>query len=139
MNDSTAHEEALIRAFIVPARRERWLEALADPSRRPAFLDRLNHCPDFAPRFVTPVLSADVVDPLRSRGAPSMCHVLSGADELDGRELPLEDAVADAERAGWGTMVSCLPGRLAYYYDECGERRLLLERPARPRSRRPIA
>ena len=29
---------------------------------------------------------------------------------------------------GWGTIVSCLPGRLAYYYDEEGARRMLLER-----------
>lgn len=128
MNAAKAHEEAVVRAFIAPARRGRWLEAIADPGRRSTFLDRLNHCPDLDPRFVTPVPSADVADLLRSRGAPATCHILSAADELDGRELPLEQAVAEAEKAGWGTIVSCIPGKLAYFYDECGERRLLLVR-----------
>ncbi len=128
MNENHTHEEAVVRAFVVPARRGRWLEALADSSRRSAFLDRLNHCPDLDPRFVTPI-SSGVVDLLRYRGAPSTCFVLSSSDELDGRELPLEQAIAEVERVGWGTIVSCVPGRLAYYYDECGERRLLLERP----------
>ncbi|HYH63300.1 MAG TPA: hypothetical protein VD866_01235 [Urbifossiella sp.] len=129
MDELAAHEEAVVRAFVVSARRGRWLEALTDPARRSRFLDRLNHCPDLDPRFVTTVPSgAEVVGLLRSRGAPATCHVLSAADELDGRELPLEQAVAEAEKAGWGTIVSCLPGRLAYYYDECGERKLVLER-----------
>lgn len=126
-----AHEEAVVRAFVAPARRGRWLEALADPARRSRFLDRLNHCPDFDPRFVTPVPGGvDVAALLRSRGAPPTCHALSAADDLDGRELPLEQAVAEVEKAGWGTVISCIPGRLAYYHDECGERRLLLERTA---------
>lgn len=129
MDERAAHEVAFVRAFVVSARRGRWLEALADPARRSVFLDRLNHCPDLDPRFVTSVASAaEVVGLLRSCGAPATCYVLSAADELDGRELSLEQAVAEAERAGWGTIISCIPGRLAYYYDECGGRRLLLER-----------
>ncbi|MFO0798318.1 MAG: hypothetical protein U0804_12645 [Gemmataceae bacterium] len=129
MNQHTAHDEAVVRAFITPARRGRWLEALADPTRRPAFLDRLNHCPDLDPRFAVAVpRGADVADLLRSRGAPLTCYVLSATEALDCRELPLGEAVAAVEAGGWGTIVSCLPGRLAYFYDECGERRLLLER-----------
>ena len=45
-------------------------------------------------------------------------------------ELPLAEAVWEATAAGWGTLLGCVPGRLAYYYDECGLRRMLLERPA---------
>jgi hypothetical protein len=56
--------------------------------------------------------------------------VLSGTPELDGREMPLVEAVWEAEAAGWGTLVGCVPGRLAYYYDETGLRRMLLERAA---------
>lgn len=46
------------------------------------------------------------------------------------RELPLAQAVAEAESGGWGTLIICLRGRLAYYYDECGDRRMLLKRAA---------
>jgi hypothetical protein len=47
---------------------------------------------------------------------------------IDGRELPLAEAVAAAQAGEWGTLISCVPGRLAFYYGECGVRRMLLER-----------
>ena len=123
------HEEATIRAFIVRSRRPRWLESLASAERRPKFLDGLNHCRDLDERYACPLASsAEVLAMLTARGAPKTCYVLSDSAELDGKELPLAEALAEAEVHGWGTIVCCLPGRLAYYFDECGERRLLLER-----------
>lgn len=123
------HEEATIRAFIAPPRRPRWIESLASAKRRGGFLDRLNHCRDLDERFTNPLPSnADVPALLRSRGAPKMCYILSATEIIDGQELPLVEAVAQAEQNGWGTLISCVPGQLAYYYDECGERRMLLER-----------
>jgi hypothetical protein len=125
------HEEALIRAFIAPERRSRWLEALASAKRRAKQLDRLNHCRDLDDRYATALpSSADVVALLRARGAPETCYVLSDTRALDGREMPLAEAVPEAEAGGWGTLLGCVPGRLAYYYDECGFRRILLERAA---------
>jgi hypothetical protein len=126
----TEHEEAVVRAFIAPARRPRWLEFLAS-DRRSAFLDRLNHCRDFDPRYAAPLAAGvSVASLLKARGAPATCYVLSAKWELDGREMPLVEALNAAEVGGWGTLISCIPGRLAYFYDECGERRLVLERPA---------
>lgn len=125
------HEEATIRAFITPARRIRWLESLASAKRRGRFLDRLNHCRDIDERYATPLPSnADVVAVLKALGAPATCYVVSCTADLDARELPLARAVAEAESGGWGTLIICVPGRLAYYYDECGERRMLLKRAA---------
>jgi hypothetical protein len=37
-------------------------------------------------------------------------------------------ALADIELGRWGTLIGCIPGRLAYYCGECGESRTLLER-----------
>jgi len=124
-----AHEEATIRAFVHPPRRPRWLESLASAERRSRFLARLNHCRDLDERYARLLPSnADVVAILRRCGAPATCYVVSATMALDGREMPLEEAVAEASQGGWGTILSCLPGQLAYYHDECGERRLLLER-----------
>jgi hypothetical protein len=126
------HEEALIRAFMAPERRSRWLEGLASAKRRAKQLDRLNHCRDLDERYATELPSStDVVALLRARGAPEACYVLSAIRALDGREMRLADAVREAELGGWGTLLGCLPGRLAYYYGESGERRILLERAAR--------
>lgn len=122
-------EEATIRAFIAPSRRARWIESLASLNRRAKFLDRLNHCRDFDDRYCTSLAAtSDTFAVLTARGAPGYCHVISDAPELDGRELPLRDALAESELAGWGSLFCCKPGQLAYYYGEHGEVRLLLER-----------
>jgi hypothetical protein len=122
-------EEALIDAFIVPAKRERYKGQLVKPKRRAKVLDGLNHCSDFDPRYATEVPSnVDVVALLRSSGAPEACHVISDVKELDGREMGLREAVDEIEIHMRGTLIGCIPGRLAYYYGEAGEQRLLLER-----------
>lgn len=122
-------EAAIIDAFIAPHRRERWRISLRSDKRRRTFLDCLNHCRDFDPKYAQPLASnADVLALLQSHGAGERCHVVSAAAEIDGQEMPLPDAIAAAAQYGWGTILSCIPGRLAYYYDECGERRFLLLR-----------
>lgn len=123
-------EEAIIRAFVAPHRRSRWLASLGSAKRRRKFLDCLNHCADLDPRYVQPVPSnIDLVALLRARGAPGACYVVSDVTEIDGREMPLEEAVAEAESGGWGTLISCVAGRLGCYIDEAGtKRRLLLVR-----------
>jgi hypothetical protein len=123
------HEEATIRAFVTPSRRERWLGLLDSVKRRRSFLGRLNHCRDIDERYATAIPSnANIVGVLRSHGAPETCYVISDIPTLDGREVELGDAINQIECGMWGTLISCVPGRLAYYYDECGARRLLLRR-----------
>jgi len=125
-------EEATVRAFIAPARRRRYLEFLASPKRRRRFLDRLNHCRDIDERFATSIRSnVDVAALLRQRGAPETCYVISDTSEIDGQRLGPEEAIERSGSALWGTLISCIPGKLAYYYDECGARRMVLERNLR--------
>jgi len=129
-------EELIVRAFIAPHRRSRWLSCLSSAKRRRKFLDCLNHCADLDPRYARPVPSnVDVVALLRSHGAPAKCYVVSDIVSIDGREMSLDEAVAAAESGGWGTMIICVPGRLGCYIDEAGtKRRLLLVRgEAEPR------
>lgn len=127
-------EEALVDAFIVPAKRERYKGFLANRKRRGKLLDGLNHCSDFDPRYATEIPSkTDVFALLRSRGAPESCHVISDVKELDGKTMPLQEAIDETEAHMWGTLIGCVPGRLAYYYGEAGEQRLLLEKaPNKP-------
>lgn len=124
-------EEATIRAFIVPHRRPRYLEQMADPERRRRFLNRLNHCRDLDPRFATPASDVSASD-LAERGAPKRCRLISAAAELDGREMPLAEAIEEVQSHGWGTIICCLPGRLAWFRDESATptREFLLTRNA---------
>ena len=127
-----ATEDATVRAFIVPSKRDRYATLLGNPRKRASFLDGLNHCRDFDAKYATALAStADVPALLRSHGASETCRVISDYREIDGREMPIDDAVRQAEASGMGTLLCCVPGRLAYYVGEFGEHRLLLRRNAR--------
>jgi hypothetical protein len=124
-------EDATVRAFIVPAKRDRYAGLLGDAKKRARILDGLNHCHDFDTRFATALPStADVPAVLRSHGAAATCRVISDYRKIDGQVMPIEDAVGEAEASGMGSLLCCVPGQLAYYVGESGEQRLLLRRNA---------
>jgi hypothetical protein len=125
-------EDATVRAFIVPAKRDRYATLLGNATRRATFLDGLNHCHDFDTRYATALPStADIPALLRSHGAGATCRVISDYREIDGQVMPIEDAVREAEGSGMGSLLCCVPGKLAYYVGESGEQRLLLRRNAK--------
>ena len=41
--------------------------------------------------------------------------MLSSNSDLDGREMPLDDALQAVVGAGEGTFISCIPGKLGFY------------------------
>jgi len=97
------------------------------------FLSELYHlCWLLDPRYSQEVpSSADALHSLRSEGAPDLCYVMSNVAELDGREMPLQEAIEAADAAEMmGTVVDCIPGRLAYYSGEGAEGQMILRRPA---------
>lgn len=125
------HEEKTIDAFILKERRDRYKFLLGsdDHKRRSQCTNRLNHWRDFDPKYATWLPSnANVVALLRREGSPESVYVISNTDSIDKKVMPLVDAVSEAESNGWGTIISCIPGRLAYYYDEEGESRAILKR-----------
>lgn len=123
------HENALVDAFVVPSKRARYKELLASSKQRKKILDGLDHLRDLDDRYAKELPSStNIVELLRSRGAPKSCHVISSVAKLDGREMALQDAIDETEANMSGTIIGCIPGKLAYYYGESGEQRLLLER-----------
>ena len=112
-------EEATIRAFVNSTKRDRLLTLLGNPKRRRKVLDALNHFDDWDERFAQPVKSsADILALLRQAGAPAECHVISDDDELDGRSMPLDEAVRACEQFDFASILCCIPGKLAFYFDE---------------------
>jgi hypothetical protein len=118
------------------------LEFLANPGNRKKLTGELAHFRWFDPSFVTPVPWK--VDPsitlgekhlqgvdhvyrlLKSRGASETCWAISQDPEIDGRELDLKTILEKLIGSGTGTLLSCLPGKLAYFDGE--DERLLLAR-----------
>ncbi len=122
-------EQKTIKAFIIREKQARYIYLLSTPKKRRTGVGRLNHCTDMDARYVQWLgHGTDVEAVLRSAGCPNTVYVMSSAEEIDGRTLPLKEALDLVVQHGWGTIVSCIPGRLAYYYDELGERRAILKR-----------
>lgn len=68
----------------------------------------------------------DVLDVLKELGAPDVCRVISYIADLDGRRMPLQDAIKGAEDGGWGTVIGCTAGKLAFHFGEGAEWNSLL-------------
>lgn len=128
-------EEAFVGAFIARDSRDRWISLLGSRKRRRKILERLAQCPDFDERLATLVPPAEQTPErisalLRQRGAPDSCHVISEWSELDGKEMLLSEVLSRIVGYGMGTIVSCVPARLAYYEGEDAGERYILERKA---------
>ena len=136
------HEQETIRAFVLRNQQERFLGFIANPKNRKKFVRELGHFRWFDRRFATPVLwkvdpslalwdrhvqgNENVLRLLKSKGAGQMCWVISEDAEIDGRESDLESALENVNGRGMGAILSCIPGKLAYFEGE--DERLLLAR-----------
>ncbi len=114
------HEQAFVHSFIVKSKQSRYLEKLASPKHRRDFLGRLHHNLDYDPKFAAQVppseqFSGLVYAKLRELGAPEQCHAIAAGADLDGCQLPLRETLDNVIGMGNGVVISCIPGRLAYY------------------------
>lgn len=128
------HEREVVRAFIQKSRQERCAFLLAHPDRRKKFRDAMAHFKWLDERFATPIPSstahtaAEIVALLRRKGAGRTVWVISQNARIDGREMPLEDAMEEAWGGQYGTILSCISGKLAWFRDEEMHSERLLER-----------
>jgi hypothetical protein len=134
--DQQLHEQGL-SFFIVGEWRARFRESLAPGKRRNKLRSQLPHFSHLDERFTTLVPpreqnSSALYQRLRAKGAGERCYLLSEDADLDGHELPLDEALVEVvdKAKDLATFISCAPGRLAYFHDEEPESRYLLERPS---------
>lgn len=131
------HEQAFVRAFIVPDKQDRYLQKLASARHRREFLRKLHHGFDFERKYLVHVPPAEqtaalIQKRLHKLGAPDSCHVIAAHSELDGKALRLEDALQKILGMVDGVLLSCIPGVLAYFEGEEMKSRYLLIHPGRP-------
>lgn len=126
----TQDEILHVKTFFEKGRSERFAEMGDKEKPRAKWTDKLNHAPGLKPEHASWLPSnADIVTQLKQKGAPETCSIISNSSRLDGKSMPLEEAVEEVKRDGWGSVLICIPGKLGYYYGESGERRALLTRP----------
>jgi hypothetical protein len=124
-------EEEILRAFIRRERADRYVAQLKKKMRREKLRFDLDNLFDLDGRWIRR-LSREEDNPralyalLRKLGAPEGCYVMSGDSEYDGAHLELRQVLNAIHATGMGTIVSCIPDRLAYYEGE--DRRFILER-----------
>lgn len=126
------HEEGLSR-FIEPAHRARFRDSLRNEKLRAKLRDQLAHFRWLDARYAVSAGPLDVdgiTQRLRALGAPDTCFVISENETLDGRKMPLDEAVRAVLWGDYGTLLSCVPGRLAFYCDEAPLDVTILQRGA---------
>lgn len=127
-------EAAFFQSFVDPRRKARYVELLSNKRGREKIrltLDHFKHldlrvCHRINPAEQNPT---DILRILTALGAPDLGHVMSSDGELDGRELPLSEALHLIVGRGQGTLISCVPGKLAYFESEEPGERYLCHRP----------
>jgi hypothetical protein len=125
------HEEDAIRAFILPARRDRYLGFLGSAKGRAKLIAELPHFKALDPSCLLLIppnqkKPKDVHKTLTSMGAGPKCWIISENRKLDGKEMDLEIALQETIGYQMGTIISCVPGKLGYFEDE--ESRYILRR-----------
>lgn len=117
MND---HERRFVEFLAEPNRRRvKTLLELGEKRRRDV-RSLLHHAVRLDPRFRHHLAGSDPYPPrveamLRERGAPATCYVLAADPKLDGRVMPILEALDAILGMGNGAFVSCIPGRLGFY------------------------
>lgn len=125
------NEQALIAAFVKRSKRDRYREILTSPRLRYKFTSQLAHFSDFDPKYRVPISSSklfaeNIAIELQRRHSPSTVYAISEDPGLDEKELPLVEALEKIVGRGMGTVLSCVPGRLAFVETE--DERFILER-----------
>jgi len=124
-------EHALIAAFVKRSKRDRYRDILSNPRLRHKFTNQLAHFADFDPKYRLPIPSnklfvGNIALELQKRHSPNIVFAISEDSTLDQKELPLVEALNRIVGRGMGTVLSCIPGRLAFVETE--DERFILER-----------
>ena len=136
------HEQGVIKAFVLQKKQERFLTFLSKSKTRKKLTHELADSRCFDPRFTTPIpWKADpegglwqrhvqgienIHGLLKAKGAGKSCWAISEDSTLDGKEADLESVLEKVIDNQMGTILSCIPGKLALLASE--DARLLLSR-----------
>ena len=118
-------ERQFVEAFVTMEKRQRLFDFFASKKARwKALLELAHFHPDIIDaRWAEPVRRAEstpvsIARRLREKGASGDCYVFSNASSLDQRVIPLDDAIRTVHGVGCGTVVSGIPGELAFFEGE---------------------
>ena len=134
-------EQQFVEAFITDDKKQRLMGFFRSSKARWKGLLELEHfhADIIDARYAHPVSRNDssperIIQLLRQRGAPSNCYVFSNCKEMDQQLMPLERAIHKIHGIGIGSIVSLIPGQLAFYEGESYPDQFVLERKPKDES-----
>lgn len=120
-------EQLIVQAFFEKRIQERVLHELAFPKKRLDALSRLchNYSTTLRKKYLIEVPKANfnkegLETLLRKYGPIKHCYVISWDEDIDGKEMPLSSALEHIVGLGMPSIISCIPGKLAYFESEQG-------------------
>lgn len=127
---NTVREETFVNTFVDKAKRERYKTLLASAKNRKKILDALNYNFDFDEALAIKIHDHQIIDRLRKWEdlliGEDACYLISDDHELDGKARPFIQALELARASRSGTILDCIPGVLALYWDEADPSRACL-------------
>lgn len=127
------HEEKFAREFIIPEKRDRYVSLIGSAKGRKKIVADFHHIEDLDERYAKLIPSnqqsaESIYRLLKEKGAPQLCYIMSDDSSIDRKEMPLREAISKVEGSNFGTLVSCIAGRLAYFETEDMSGRYILEK-----------
>ncbi len=124
-------EHSLIGAFVKRNKRDRYRDIISNPLLRHKFIHKLAHFTDFDPQYRIAIPGSklfveNIAVELYKRHSPKIVYAISEDRALDQQDVPLLDALKKVVGSGMGTILSCIPRRLAFVETE--DERFILER-----------
>ncbi|WP_141434499.1 hypothetical protein [Bacillus sp. 03113] len=118
-------EELIVKAFFTKRIQQRVLFELFSEKRRMDAMNRLNHNysttlrKEFMIEISKPNSDSEEIEKLlKKQGASENCYAMSWNDKIDGKHISLSSALEVAVGEGFPSIISCIPGKLAYFEAE---------------------
>lgn len=127
------HEELFFDTFINKDKKKRLKNLLKSKKGRKKIRESLPHSLIFNPAFIKNIpanqqTKKNITKLLITKNAPPTCYLISEHTSLDRKTMNLEDAINTIVGSGISTIISCIPGKLAYYEGEDLNDRFILEK-----------
>ncbi len=130
MDSQNIHEIGFIKSFVVKEKQERFLSLIQNKKKRKKLRLLLAH--NIVLNEKDNILKKEdyseerIYMLLKKYGAPSICHIICESSKYDYTETDLKEALHELYTLDFGYIISCIPGKLAYYQGEHPSCRVIL-------------
>jgi len=125
------HELLVVNTFIDKNQRNRFNTLLSSKKGRAKARGLMSHSIRFVPHLIHEIptnkqTSEEIIKILLQHKASTSCYLISEHTRLDKTVMGLAEAINEVVGSGIATIVSCIPGKLAYFEGEGFNNRFIL-------------